>query len=103
MSKHTPGPWVIGESAAMDGKICIDTALPYPNPKLPGPSEICVLLPIGIPGNMHEEAHANARLIAAAPELLEALEAFVRAIAPSFVDCHADAVKAIAKAKGETK
>lgn len=52
-------------------------------------------------GEMRSEEMATARLLAAAPDLLEALEAFVRAIAPSFVDCHANAVKAIAKAKGK--
>lgn len=52
------------------------------------------------------EAFANARLIAAAPELLEALEAIIDSVpgpwAPGFVTLESDARSAIAKARGES-
>ena len=59
MSGHTPGPWTMGVMEE-DGPWCV------------GNSECVALAKMtGAPGPHHE---ANARLIAAAPELLEALE-----------------------------
>ena len=81
MSEHTPGPWkVVGLSVISDsGIIC--------NP----------------PSGPIDELEANARLIAAAPDMLEALEAMRDAIIPT-EDCYAAilADAAIAKAIGET-
>jgi hypothetical protein len=92
MSEHTPGPWHVGESGVTvfsndDIRICSAGCHPQ--------AEINA---------------ANARLIAAAPDLLEALE-----IAKNTVECasidiqtgdelpwYRAAKKAIAKAKGET-
>jgi len=66
-SKHTPGPWKVHPYVANSGKYnkCRDV----------GPSGIAVAQVIGAfeqptPG---EECEANARLIAAAPDMLEAL------------------------------
>ena len=67
MTKHTPGPW---ELAWEDGKHGVVGAT----------TEGKLLFVVGIVGNDEETAHrnderkANARLCAAAPEMLEALE-----------------------------
>lgn len=56
MSKHTPGPWR-AEVNAMGDKLCIWSGA----------------YPVAIVRDAHEQS-ANARLIAAAPELLEVLK-----------------------------
>ena len=100
-AKHTPGPWEARKGAGwyvarprygeatlavgMDGVTLVTS-----------PSET--------PWNDDVESEANARLIAAAPELLEACEEFVRKC-----ECgealssrsYAQMIAAIAKAKGE--
>lgn len=75
--KHTPGDW---EYIKMTGRV------------VSGDVRIC-----GINGFMSDTGNANARLIAAAPDLLEALENLVRSNAPEHVIA---AENAIAKAKG---
>ena len=61
MSKHTPGPWNVGHEDENTGEIeVISDGRPY----------VCLVLP----GAIDEVTPANARLIAAAPELLEALQ-----------------------------
>jgi hypothetical protein len=61
--KHTPGPW-----------IAVGTYVEHPNDKK---ADICTcdtaLIGQGHLGRSYEEECANARLIAAAPEMLEAL------------------------------
>ena len=78
MSKHTPGPWNISwarsgqrlEGARIRAKE-LDLVCYVPSDRI-GPTD-------EDPGErMSDEQQANARLIAAAPELLEALEGFVR-------------------------
>lgn len=66
--EHTPGPWTVhnrtGMAASKYGKFCIASHV-YSTPNMTsGKDAIC--------SGINEEA--NARLIAAAPELLEALE-----------------------------
>lgn len=91
MSKHTPGPWTLnGFYIEFDAATRIATAS---NWRMSGV-------------DAHAEAKANARLIAAAPDLLEVLEQFVAWVdAPSesaFSDSQLAAARAaIAKAKGE--
>jgi hypothetical protein len=68
--KYTPGPWVKGYSN-FDGALAVWPIIPI------GPEEhfpICKVAPVE---NTTDEDHANANLIAAAPELLEALEFYV--------------------------
>lgn len=83
-AKHTPGPWVVRQDK-----------------KYPGLTEIVSLegpvIDEGF-GLLNEREQANARLIAAAPEMLEALEGVAKNINPDdwFERVHA----AIAKAKG---
>ena len=60
MSKHTPGPWKIGA--------------PPPNGEQTIGTEAGMMVAVATTGvGMEEETLANARLIAAAPDLLEAL------------------------------
>ena len=59
MAKHTKGPWwnsgtEVGDAPMMNIKVCVAS------------------------GANHEEAIANAKLIAKAPELLEIAHAFIR-------------------------
>lgn len=61
-TKHTPGPWVIGQSGDLDTPIFCN-----------GKDAINVFA--GETGQL--QAEANARLIAAAPEMLEALERII--------------------------
>lgn len=106
---HTPGPW--------EAVPCNDSA----NYKSIGPlyaddanhwDRICLVL-----GDTPEEAHANARIIKAAPDMLAALEEMRLTMPPAHAPCHfgichqsecgnckriAKALGAIAKAKGET-
>ena len=94
MSKHTPAPWIMEfrpghwerrwEISAFDGS--------------------CICVGDDWETSFRSEGDANARLIAAAPELLEALEGMVS----EFDGCYADgepamikARAAIAKARGE--
>lgn len=59
--KHTPGPWRIYHHSSMDLRIIQDHS-----------EETCVAAIPNWKIEHHEERYANARLIAAAPELLEA-------------------------------
>ena len=94
MSNYTPGPWAANPIAAR-----VDAFDPS------GPTPICELL---WPTKLRSEAEtgANARLIAAAPNLLEALREYVRDFGDNEDDdsrLMADKARAaIAKATGET-
>lgn len=91
MSGHTPGPWTVGISAD-NGIHCVDCE----------DVEICEVWGAVRDKVETEESAANARLIAAAPELLEALETAAEALeAAEFFEKAAMARAAIAKAKGE--
>ena len=90
MSKHTPGPWTY--------HICRDTSTARIEAK--GGCEV-----VGSTvGYSSEECEANAKLIAAAPDLLEALERMVECcdLFP-LADYHIQAKAAIAEARGENK
>lgn len=65
-SKHTPGPWAVNPVAAQ-----IDA--------MPSPIPVCQLL-WPTRQRSESETEANARLIASAPEILQALTAVVEAI-----------------------
>lgn len=67
--KHTPGPWEVFHSAARGTPIQVSVPIEAP---MNGGEFIC--MPMG------ERRIANAHLIAAAPELLEALRDLNRAI-----------------------
>ena len=61
-AKHTPGPWTVGDP-------------PYGHTEIEG-GDPPYLLAVATRYWGQEVAHANARLIAAAPDLLEALQAY---------------------------
>jgi hypothetical protein len=86
MSKHTPGPWIVHENTnlitAENYIVCENIAPTHPR---------------GLP-EWDERTRATARLIAAAPELLEALKTML-ADDPQFT-ARAKAEAAIAKAEG---
>ena len=90
MSEHTPGPWVVGKGA----RWIIETEGG---------------MPVAAAYTLSETAirNANAALIAAAPDLLKALEEFLSSYGSIYRGDMDRAVKlgsaAIAKAKGETE
>lgn len=103
MTQHTQGPWEIiwPENKGVSPRIKCDSF-----------GTICRLNDIWPTENGYEENLANARLIAAAPELLEALEiitdmlmscgeSFICGIDEDFFEDVCAAQDAIAKAKGE--
>lgn len=98
MSKHTPGPWFLAEK--VEGKHTV-TNLRRIRSEREGMEHGAVCEVYGIADG--SEAHANARLIAAAPELLEALEYVLNtcpAINSQAEEAHQQARAAIAKATG---
>jgi hypothetical protein len=91
MTKHTPGPWSLKDD------------LIY------GPDGITIVSADGLmenygpPDRSMEENYANARLIAAAPELLEALKGLFKnnQDIDAYLQAKDKAVQAIAKAEGK--
>lgn len=92
MSKHTPGPWIFyADTPSTDPNWHIVTTA----------NRMRVLANVHIePGNAMDAA--NARLIAAAPDLLEALQGVLR-VADRQTDEFDAARAAIAKAIGASK
>ena len=96
---HTPGPWYAHDFSGLNSNGKKD------------PSDVCVScvtpdhLTVCYMGNgltaTHKEWEANAHLIAAAPELLEALEELLgwECLAP--IEAYENARDAIAKARGQ--
>lgn len=113
MSKHTKGPWKV-----VDREVFLDQSV-YPQHVVGGPDELVVCYlesqyaaDTGVPTSARKEAVA--RLIAASPDLLEALEFCAEQIEnegmqgwgvgaqlPDFVAAIERARAAIAKARGE--
>jgi hypothetical protein len=99
MTEHTPGPWaddVTGDLSDRDGAIYSETSN--------------TIVADNVYGRSEAEADANARLIAAAPDLLAACEALCEAVAGqsallaiegALVVEYREALAAIAKARGE--
>lgn len=73
MSKHTPGPWKIFDG--WGSSRCTPTIVD----SIPDVDGKCVANCICYLSSTNENAFSNAQLIAAAPELLNALEDFVKA------------------------
>lgn len=98
---HTPGPWSIHETKGNGGNISdrVEIAGPEEGRKR---SLIASIYGFKLP-----EGQANARLIAAAPELYEALEAAYMVLKPQksrfeeYVNAVTLARAALAKARGE--
>ena len=93
---HTPGPWY---SARMGG-------IPFVCADAPGGQISLATVQPNAPAHTKLPASANARLMAAAPSLLAALERLVEAVDPAvgnnlppgLIDAAIDALLAIAKA-----
>jgi hypothetical protein len=84
--RHTPGPWEIERTAHVDLWIT-------------APDGRHIVGTVSCGGDQKTEGRANARLIAAAPDMLAALEAVIHAaFEPTWAQLVADA---IARAKGE--
>jgi hypothetical protein len=91
MSKHTPGPWSYHDKAAYG--LAITTG------SIAAQNIASVQAYVGL---THDAARANARLIAAAPELLEALKYLASSPhGEQLHDAFDMAQRAIAKAEGE--
>lgn len=92
MSKHTPGPWShqYSNSDSSGGGQWYEVSAP-------------TWFPYNASAQDEETAEANARLMASAPDLLEALEAFVDGVVPEDPNntLWVEARAAIAKAKGQ--
>lgn len=105
-SKHTPGPWAL-ETVATSVGSCHKIG-PFPSSGTRKEVHACVYAD-GIRLGLDEQTRvaielaANARLIAAAPELLEALQTMVEECKYTVMEASAldRAVEAIAKATGE--
>lgn len=97
MSKHTHGPWLFGQDGFSLGNGVVYSRHPNGNPK-----DICTV------SGWAGEKIANARLIAAAPDLLDALELCLTQLDLEYMpsDESMDAISgarlAIAKARGES-
>jgi hypothetical protein len=108
-AKHTPGPWFIDESkgpilqggakatVGVWAQARFDEACDSDDDEIEPEDEKWVC---GAWGTLSHEDIANARLIAAAPDLLEALEDLLSG-RDSDIDWRVAARAAIAKAKGE--
>ncbi len=71
-STHTPGPWVIHDEKMLDGRLVVSTE---------AVNDIITII-----GDIYNpDAEANARLIAAAPELLEAVRIILES--PELKNC----------------
>jgi hypothetical protein len=101
--EHTPGPWVNGDNGLIFGQI-------GDNQEAHEAPFICDVIPAGAAdragiGETTPEEKANANLIAAAPELLEALEGIASYMIDSLgMEHDRDVIKAmaaIAKARGQ--
>jgi hypothetical protein len=77
VSEHTPGPWriyrITGEDGESIGVMCINEQHIDSDGD---PSDICEIANLGYYGI--PQCEANAKLIAAAPELLAALQAMLK-------------------------
>ena len=94
---HTPGPWAHGQQGCESGWIEITAAddrnpVACATPAKPGTAE----------ERRDAETRANARLIAAAPELLEALQELLASVEGVPCGPEAKCRAAIAKATGES-
>lgn len=105
MSKHTPGPWSVPHSADEES----GCSCGYVFSESQRGFGAVATVPFGGEDENYPLAKANAKLIAAAPDLLEALQPFLD-FADRELDLHGDVIPesiieaaraAIAKAKGE--
>ena len=101
MSAHTPGPWTVSDLYADDDgqpELAIQAKV---NGRICHPAAVCLQFP-----TMQGMQMANARLIASAPELMEALQELmawqVKNVNKWNNPSYDNAARVIAKATGET-
>lgn len=101
-AKHTPGPWYTGEpfAAFEGGTLRFHISQADGAPYTPHYSDVAHLVAETVCGERLEIQRANARLIAAAPELLSALQMIVQLNPAMPMGVIEDAEAAIAKATG---
>ena len=75
MSGHTPGPWTLAHGGYIQAKPTAEHFAKFPKNK-----RVMVGHVVTFAECMDEQAAANARLIAAAPELADALQSVARLI-----------------------
>lgn len=77
-AKHTPGPWIVRESPKpnIEGPE-LRLSIKHTSPGRDG-AEFCEIVAGHVTAEADAIARANARLIAAAPDLLAALESLVK-------------------------
>lgn len=96
-AKHTPSPWWVDYFGNGDVRVVVDPVKGMPPPICDGRTFVCKLY-------QHDErgidAKANARLIAAAPELLAILSAIIDLNPQLPMGYREEAEAAIAKATG---
>ena len=97
-TKHTPGPWLLRTAPTSAGLCHIVSAADWRGAFIYGDG-----LRKGVDDSLPkaQELAANARLIAAAPDLLEALQEMVRTFAKNHALAVDVARAAIARATGE--
>lgn len=98
MTGHTPGPWRWDKGVDDDPTRCFVTQGIQGQPEY-----VIAEIQNGAPGDCLETEEANARLIAAAPDLLAACKEFVRKCEcgeAKSVRSYAQMAAAIAKAEG---
>lgn len=103
MSKHTPGPWYHHE-AEQFGDTRFYIAQQEGAPYTPNYSDVASLIAETVSGELVSVQRANAQLIAAAPDLLEACQLMLTAMKLANWEGDFAALKgiaAIAKAIGE--
>lgn len=101
MAKHTPGPWALDEVRTSIGR-----AFRIGAGEMLQAGKGCCIIYDDYPGNPDNERSANARLIAAAPDLLTALKGLRDECSGTprpwiLVDLLTTAAEAIAKAEGK--
>ncbi len=107
-AKHTPGPWYTGEpfAAFEGGTLRFHISQADGAPYTPHYSDVAHLVAETVPGELLEIQRANARLIAAAPELLDLVEEAMSMLGSQLIkdtlgyDWHEKANAAIAKVTG---
>lgn len=99
MNKHTPGPWIVTDSGVFDrcGRIIVPEIKAH-DVKDAAFSSGAVLKA------QDDGGESNANLIAAAPDLLEALEGLLTAVSEHYTeDLNMDVVEAIIPARAAIK
>jgi hypothetical protein len=107
MAKHTPGPWInVGPGCNSSGSDVYTTAA-MPRDRMIGYSEswICTTNPNGQWCSYRDpvEQMANARLIAAAPELLTSLKALIGLVRDGFHPEDPSVCRALREAQGAVR